>query len=106
MLKAEEQMELAVLKKHGASIRGLSRSTGRSRNTVRRYLRGGDAVAKRKPAPKRAEKLDPFKAYIVGRMKAALPDRIPATVLFREIKERGYEGGETRVKLFVRDCRY
>ena len=45
ILKAEEQMELAVLKKHGASIRGLSRSTGRSRNTVRRYLRGGDAVA-------------------------------------------------------------
>ena len=35
-------------------------------------------------------------------MKAALPDRIPATVLFREIKERGYDGGETRVKLFVR----
>ena len=102
MLKAEEQMELAVLKKHGASIRGLSRSTGRSRNTVRRYLRGGDAVAKRKPGAKRAEKLDPFKVYIVGRMKVALPDRIPATVLFREIKERGYEGGETRVKLFVR----
>jgi transposase len=41
MLKAEEQMELAVLKKHGRSIRGLSRLTGRSRNTVRRYLRGG-----------------------------------------------------------------
>jgi hypothetical protein len=35
-------------------------------------------------------------------MKAALPDRIPTTVLFREIKERGYDGGETRVKLFVR----
>ena len=102
MLKAEEQMELAVLKKHGSSIRGLSRLTGRSRNTVRRYLRGGDEVAKRKPGPKRAEKLDPFKTYIVDRMKAALPDRIPATVLFREIKELGYEGGETRVKLFVR----
>jgi transposase len=102
MLKPEEQMELVVLKKHGASIRGLSRSTGRSRNTVRRYLRGGDEAGKRKPAPKRAEKLDPFKAYIVGRMKAALPDRIPTTVLFREIKERGYDGGETRVKLFVR----
>ena len=102
MLKAEEQMELAVLKKHGASIRGLSRSTGRSRNTVRRYLRGGDEVSKRKPGPKRAEKLDPFKAYIVDRIKAARPDRIPATVLFREIKERGYEGGETRLKLFLR----
>jgi transposase len=28
-------------------------------------------------------------------MKAALPERIPATVLFREIKELGYEGGVT-----------
>jgi len=102
MLKSEEQMELVVLKKHGASIRALARSTGRSRNTVRRYLRGGDEVSKRKPRPKRPEKLDPFKTYIVDRMKAALPDRIPATVLFREIKQRGYEGGETRVKLFVR----
>src|SRR5215204_1390089 len=102
MLKSEEQMELVVLKKHGGSIRGLSRTTGRSRNTIRRYLRGGDGVSKRKPGPKRIEKLDPFKAYIVNRVKAALPDRIPATVLFREIKERGYKGGETRVKLFVR----
>ena len=102
MLKAEEQMELVVLRKHGESIRGLSRSTGRSRNTVRRYLRGGEEAARRKPAPKRAEKLDPFKDYIVERLKAAAPDRIPAAVLFREIKERGYLGCETRVKEFVR----
>jgi len=102
MLKAEEQMELIVLKKHGESIRGLTRSTGRSRNTVRRYLRGGDEAARRKPAPKRAEKLDPFKPYIVERMQAAAPDRIPAAVLFREIKERGYSGGDMRVKQFVR----
>src|SRR5215208_1104623 len=95
-------MELVVLKKHGGSIRGLSRTTGRSRNMIRRYLRGGDGVSKRKPGPKRIEKLNLFKAYIVARLKAALPDRIPATVLYREVKERGYEGGETRVKLFVR----
>lgn len=79
MLNADEQMELVVLKKHGESIRGLSRSTGRSRNTVRRYLRGGEEAANRKPAPKRPEKLDPFKGYIVDRLKAAAPDRIPAT---------------------------
>jgi len=102
MLKAEEQMELVVLRKHGESIRGLSRSAGRSRNTVRRYLRGGADAAQRKPAPKRAEKLDPFKDYIVERLKAAAPERIPAAVLFREIKERGYWGGDTRVKEFVR----
>jgi transposase len=102
MLTAEEQMELDILKKHGASIRELAKATGRSRNTVRRYLRGGEAAAQRKSPPKRAEKLDPFKDYIVARMKAAAQDRIPATVLFREICERGYSGGETRVKQFVR----
>ena len=102
MLKAEEQMELVILKKHGESIRSLSRSTGRSRNTVRRYLRGGDAAATRQPAPKRPEKLDPYKKYIIERMAAANPDMIPATVLFREIQGRGYTGGYGRLKLFVR----
>lgn len=102
MLTAEEQMEFAVLKKHGESIRALSKSTGRSRNTVRRYLRGGDAAATRKPAPPRAEKLDPYKAYIVERLTAAAPDRIPATVLLREIQARGYLGGVTRLKIFLR----
>ena len=100
MLTAEERMELDVLRKHGAGIRELARVTGWSRNTVRRYLREGEAAAVRKPAPKRAEKLDPFKAYIVDRVKAAAPDRIPAVVLFREIKARGYDGGGTRVKQF------
>ena len=102
MLTAEEQMELEVLRRHGASIRELAKATGRSRNTVRRYLRGGVAASVRKPAPKRAEKLDPFKDYIIARMSAAAPDRIPSAVLFRELRDRGYAGGETRVKQFVR----
>ncbi|NOT72545.1 MAG: IS21 family transposase [Hyphomicrobium sp.] len=102
MLTAEERMELDVLKKHGAGIRELSRATGHSRNTVRRYLREGEAASVRKAGPKRPKKLDPFKEYIVGRMAAASPDRIPATVLHREISERGYDGGITRLKQFVR----
>ena len=81
MLTAEERMELGVLRNHGAGIRELARVTGWSRNTVRRYLRAGDAAAVRKAARKRAEKLDPFKAYIIDRVKAAAPDRIPAVVL-------------------------
>jgi transposase len=95
-------MELAVLRKHGAGIRELARVTGHSRNTVRRYLRGGEAATERRPGPKRAEKLDDFKSYLIGRLRAAAPDRIPAAVLFREIRARGYAGCETRVKQFVR----
>ena len=105
MLKAEEQMEIAVLRKHGESIRAIARSMGVSRNTVRRHLRGGEQAAVRKAAAKRAEKLDPFKGYIVDRLKAAAPDLIPASVLYREIKVRGYTGGETRVKQFMRGLR-
>lgn len=105
MLKAEERMEVDVLRRHGASIRELAKATGRSRNTVRRYLRGGEAAATRKPAPRRPEKLDPFKDYIIERLKAAAPDRIPASVLFREVRDRGYDGGETRLKQFVRGLR-
>lgn len=102
MLKLEGRMELAVLRKHGASIRELARVTGYSRNTVRRYLRGVETAERRKSIAKRAEKLDDFKEYIIARMSAASPARIPAAVLFREIRERGYQGGLTRVKQFVR----
>jgi transposase len=106
MLDAEERMEISVLSKHGGSIRSIARATGRSRNTVRRYLRGdGDVTARRKPATKRIAKLDPFKDYILERLGAAAPDKIPAVVLFREIRQRGYRGGETRVKDFVRSLR-
>lgn len=105
MLKAEEQMELGILRRHGESIRELARSTGRSRNTVRRYLRDGEPACRRKPGPRRPEKLDPYKGYIVERLQAAAPDRIPALVLFREIKRLGYTGGDTRVKQFVRSLK-
>ena len=105
MLTVEERMEITVLKKHGESIHGISKALGISRNTVRRYLREGEAASVRKPGPKRPEKLDPYKDYIVGRLKAAAPDVIPAAVLLREIQARGYDGGYTRLKAFVRGLR-
>ncbi|MGB0087039.1 MAG: IS21 family transposase [Rhodomicrobiaceae bacterium] len=105
MLTAEDRVEISVLAKHGNGIRAIARSTGLSRNTVRRYLRGGEVAAQRKRGTKRAEKLDPFKDYIRDRLLAAAPDVIPAVVLFGEIRQRGYQGGETRVKDFVRGLR-
>lgn len=80
MLRTEDQMELAILNRHGESIRELARSTGWSRNTVRRYLREGEAACLRTPGPVRAEKLDAYKEYIILRLRAAAPDRIPAVV--------------------------
>jgi IS30 family transposase len=62
MLKAEEQMELAVLGKHGTSIRELARMTGRSRNTVRRYLRGGRHSGDAQGAAEAGREARPFQA--------------------------------------------
>jgi transposase len=39
MLTGEEVMEIRVLHRQGMSIRGIARTTGISRNVVRRYLR-------------------------------------------------------------------
>ena len=93
-------MEMRVRVKRGESIRQLTQSMGMSRNTVRRYLRGGSA--ERQPR-ERVSKLEPFKEYLLERIAQARPDWIAATVLTREIAERGYEGGIGLVKAFIRE---
>lgn len=86
--------------RQGVSIREMARQLGCSRNTVRRYLR--EANARRyKPRQARATKLEPYKAYLQGRIEAARPHWIPATVLLREIQEMGYPGGVTQLKAFL-----
>ena len=53
----------------------------------------------------RPAKLDPFKAYVVERLRAAAPERIPASVLLMELRERGYTGGYTMLKMFAASLR-
>lgn len=100
MVGSEAALEMRVLHRHGKSIREIAREMGVSRNTVRRYLR--DAEAERyKPRSARLTKLDPFKDYIIERLAAAAPERIPGSVLLIELRERGYGGGYTMLKLFL-----
>jgi transposase len=99
MLNQEEIVEMRVRAKRGESIRQLAQAMGMSRNTVRRYLRGAEA---RRQARTRPSKLESYKAYLVERIAQAQPDWIAATVLTREIAERGYEGGVGMVKAFIR----
>lgn len=94
MLGTEGFVDIQVLHHQGKSIKGIARDLGVSRNTVRRYLRS-DTTPKFKSCPSRSSKLDPFKDYLQRRVTAAHPDWIPATVLFDEIKSRGYSGGIT-----------
>lgn len=91
-------MEIRILKKQGKSIRAIARELQISRETVRKYLRSPELEPVYGPrAPKRS-KLDPHKAYIRQRVGDTAPHRLPATVLLRELRERGYDGGITILK--------
>ncbi len=86
--------------RRGEGVREIARQLGCSRNTVRRYLRDEDARRYGPRAP-RPCKLDPYRAYVLERVEQARPRWIPATVLLREIIERGYTGGISQLKAFL-----
>lgn len=94
-------MEIRVLARQGHGIKKIARELGLSRNTVRKYLRGETAAPRYKARCPRPCKLDPFTAYLQERIDAARPKWIPATVLLREIQERGYTGGISQLKRYL-----
>lgn len=100
MLTQEQAVEIRVLARRGMGVREISRQTRLSRNTVRRYLREA-RIRRYGPRAPRATKLDTFKGYVLERIEAARPRWIPATVLLRELRERGYKGGISQLKVFV-----
>jgi transposase len=97
MLGGELALEIRVLAKHGKGVREIAREVGVSRNTVRRYLRDAEA-ARYRARPPRPGKLAPFEGYIAERVASAAPERLEATVLLRELRERGYAGGYSILK--------
>lgn len=91
MLKEIEVFELKIMYKQGLSFKDISRKTGYSINTVRRYIRDGKQSKYLLLNP-RASKLDNYKSYLCKRIDEASPHWLPATVLYEEIKVRGYTG--------------
>lgn len=85
----------------GESIRGIAAAVGISRNTVRKYLRTpGLPTAKKRR--KRSTLLEPFADYLRERLADGVENCV---VLLREIKARGYRGGYSTVKHFIRPLR-
>ena len=94
MVLAEGVIEIRILKRQGLSVREIARRTGHSRNTVDRHLkREGDAVYTARPAA--LGKLDAHKVFVLERMTATHPERLPGTELLGELRARGYTGGIT-----------
>ena len=97
-------MQIKILHKQGKSLRAIACELGCSVNTVRKYLNDDAAPAYQERA-KRQSLVTPFAPYLQERIRAAAPDWIPATVLWREIQERGFTGGERIVRQYVATLR-
>lgn len=91
------------LKRQGLGVSAIARLTGLDRKTVRKYLESGLEPPAYSPRTPRDRIIEPFADYLRARL-AAFPD-LTAKRLMREIRERGYEGGYTSVKDFVRETR-
>ena len=100
----EVYVEIQLLKKHGLSLRQIAVEVGCAVNTVRRHL-ALEAVPKYERKVKRETKLGGHESYLRERQTAARPDWIPATVLYREIVARGYQGGQSQLRAFMRTLR-
>ena len=101
VISKEVFVEVHLLKKHGFSLRQIAKEVGCAVNTVRRQL-AEEGTPKYERKFQRPTKLAAYEVYLRARQESAKPLWIPATVLLREIKERGYLGGQTQLRAFLR----
>ena len=97
MLKVGEVKEIYEMKRAGRSIPVITGELSIVRNTVRRYLKSPEAIMA-KARPRQASKLDPYTGYIDRRLDDGLEKY---TMLHRELKARGYDGGYSILKAYV-----
>lgn len=91
--------------REGMPIREISRRTGLSRNTIRKYLRGG-SVEPVFRVPDRPSKLaafaDKLSAWLRGEASKSRKYKRTAKQMHADLVSLGYEGGYGRVAAFVR----
>jgi hypothetical protein len=101
MLDTGEWWMLKEQYEEGKTITALAKETGHDRKTVRKYLRAGDKPTY-KPRESKPGLLDPFQDFI---KKRVVKDGIMASRILREIRNKGYTGGYTILKEYIRPLR-
>src|SRR5690606_38051846 len=75
--------------------RAIARMTGHDRKTIRKYI-DAQQVPRYKPRARRPSKLDPFKPYLVARIREGM---LNCNVLLEKIRAQGYGGGKIILNL-------
>jgi len=102
VLRGRDVEEVVELKRQGLSIRAISRLTGYDRTTISKYLSTPAGRPMYGPRTPVQSKLEPFKPYIEERLQAGVWN---ASVLLRELRERGYGGSYTILTDWLRPQR-
>jgi transposase len=105
VISIEEKLKMLELYRKGVSISEIARQTGRDRKTVRKAVTVPKAPVekkKRRSRVKRERKISAFEGYLRTRMAEGVYN---TRKLYRELRERGYDGGLTAVILYVQPYR-
>ena len=100
-LLLEDFFMIRELKQKGWTISAIARETGFDRKTIRKYLEA-ETTPQSKKRIKRGSKLDPYKPYLLERIKEGTTN---CAVLMEEIRAKGYEGKSTILREFVQPYR-
>ncbi len=109
--RVELEHQVVTLCRQGLTRRAIARALGVSRNTVRKILTAHGEARRQEPSalvvnprrPPLPQKIDEFKGK-VGDLIARYPE-ITAQRIFEELKDAGFAGGYTAVKVHVRKVR-
>ena len=103
MIKLGEVVMILDLHRQGLTVSAIARELGLDRKTVRRCIARGLKTPVYGPRKPRKRLIDPFVPYLRERT-LAYPG-LTGRRLWRELRERGYEGGYTAVTDVLRDIR-
>ncbi len=102
MVNVEEWMDIQAMHRRGMSISDIARRTGRCRKTIRKYLKEPGKLPEYTKITIRKSKLDPYKDYLLTRMREGV---FNGQKLFDEVKKRGYGGGITVLRDWIKPFR-
>ncbi|HDR7481912.1 IS21 family transposase [Bacillus toyonensis] len=101
MVKIGEFFMIRELYQKGWTIKAISEETGFDPKTIRKYIQQDELPSKKK-VEKKPSKLDPYKPYLLQRIKEGTTN---CAVLYDEIVSMGYPGKSTILRDFVRPYR-
>ncbi|AZV43395.1 hypothetical protein BAOM_4744 [Peribacillus asahii] len=101
MIKIGEFFMIRELYQKGWTITAVSEKTGFDPKTIRKYIKQ-DTLPSKKKVDRKGSILDPYKQYILQRIKEGT---INCAVLLDEIEALGYKGKMTILRDFVRPYR-